>query len=217
MSAKKNYLFLLFFVVLIAFSYFYFTGKQLVYQEITSFEGCAKAGFHLLPTYPEQCKMPGKIFTNPQQTTEKAVIEKIATTTRQNYENLSYFIDGQVVTLNDGIGILPSNTLPRRATSTIMVTDYKMSIDMNADSLVDTIFLLKTTSSKENKSTYYLSSALALNTGYFGLNLVALDEDISLVSLMYKDSKITVKYTDAHSNKKTRYFKFENNFLQELN
>ena len=64
-----------FIVIALIGSYFFFRQIQSDYLAINSFQSCVDAGYPVLTTYPEQCKIPGKTFTNEAQLKEADVKE----------------------------------------------------------------------------------------------------------------------------------------------
>lgn len=219
MKLTKNYLFLIGFFCIAGFSYFYFSLKQENYKEITSFEACTRAGFTITSTYPEQCVMPGKSFTNPNQ---KGKVLGVAVTgslpeTQETYKNLTYFFEGQAVIFKDGMGLIELGTPLKKARTTLSFTDIASTADINNDSNPDTTFLVKTTEENQNKSKYYLTAAVSLNNGYSGLNALYIGTNITPLQLFYEQSEIVFIYKDEFSVDKKKYFKLVHTILEEVN
>ncbi len=147
---KSSLFYLLIIFILGVASYTYFLRVQENYRSITSFASCVDAGYPILPTYPEQCRIPGKTFTNPNQVREELSPSLLATSTT-NHTELKYLVDGDLVTIGSSSSQLAS-------------TDLYLSADLNKDSLSDTVFIAsKKIDSKE--TAYYLLLALGLHSG----------------------------------------------------
>lgn len=147
---KSSLPYLLIIFILGAGSYVYFLRVQENYRSITSFASCVNAGYPILPTYPEQCRVPGKIFTNPNQVREEPSPSQIATSTMSHVE-LKYLVDGEFVAIGSSSPQLAS-------------TNLYLNADLNKDSLSDTVFIAsEKIDSKE--SVYYLLLALGLHSG----------------------------------------------------
>ncbi len=223
LSSNYIFLFLLIFGVLpISFTYFNATQKE--YRKINSFDDCVQAGVAVVPTYPETCRVPGKVFTNPRQ---KVAMGNNTDTTNSststyglfNPRNNAYFIDGQQVLLRNGIGILPPSS-SNRATTTVSVSNGFALFDINKDMIRDKIFLLMLTEEGQKKSSYYVAALLSLNNGYIGSNASLLGLDVSSTTINIKDNKLEVEYNQKNTggvvthNKK--YFIFKDELIQEV-
>lgn len=147
---KNNLIYLGVLVTIAAIFYVYFRKTEEVYIGITSFEACVMAGYPVLPTYPEQCKIPGKIFTNLSQVKEVSVPPQPATSTR-SYVDLEYLIDGVPVTLGT-------------SSAQLVPTNLSRAIDVNNDSLIDVVFVASKYT-ESNKPDYYVLLALGLHNG----------------------------------------------------
>ena len=182
-----------------------------------------QAGYPKRSTYPEQCVMPGKIFTNQIQKkdTENHNLPSASTTKEflsSYFRNLSYLLEGQLIILHDGEGELPSNRILKRATTSIEVIGDKFLFDINNDKIEDTVFIFHTVSKNIQKSSYYVASAMSLNTGYVGTNALYVGDDFLGNAFMYKNGEIIMGYTtkDATTTLKQKYFVYENNLLEEV-
>lgn len=202
-------------------SYTYFMSVHSRFRSITSFDECVKAGFQILTTYPEKCVLPGKVFTNPLQHEEKITRELLTSTTStitSDYKNLSYMIEGQEVILKNGIGILGSNQLVNRPTSTIEIAGNAVSLDINNDSRSDIVFLLHTVGNKKSKDTFYVSGVLTLHNNSTGLNAVYLGDTLKDAALTLKNGEIAVTYTSlgVASSTVVKYFIVSDALLKEV-
>ncbi len=200
----------------LAFSYFYFSAQHARYKDITTFEECVKGGFEVLATYPEQCKMPGKTFVNPAQEKQKEPPKALAPKIEDSFQNLSYFIEGQKFSLENGIGLIPSNTIPGKATSTIGIVETPALFDINNDFSPDIIFLLKSVELSTKRTLYYISSAVTLNTGYSGLNALYIGQMVASSTFTHKNGEIVLRYNDEKGAQQTKYFVLQNDILKEL-
>lgn len=166
-------------------SYIYFLKTEEAHSSITSFESCLKAGYPVLPTYPEECKIPGKTFTNPNQVKEVVSPSQTASSTKA-YFDLEYLINGAKVT----IGTRDEQLLP---------TQVGHAIDLNNDSLLDVAFVAEKKVSIET-SEYYLLLALGLHNGGFtaanGLLISELTSKAKPTNVyINKNNEIEVAYT----------------------
>ena len=226
MRRLKNNTLLFALIVVLLISFFYFKAAQNHYQSITTFKACVDAGFEKLTTYPETCKMPGKIFTNDEQ--QEAIAMKHAsdtamkidtTTTAPDFKNLTYSFEGEPIMLRNGQGVIPSNPLSKRGTTTIEVIGPQLLFDITGDSIPDTVFLLRTSNSTSSTSSisYYISSALSLNTGYIGINILPLRTMSASSTFVYKNGEIVLNFLDnATRTTVTKHFILENNLLKEI-
>jgi hypothetical protein len=113
-----------------------------------------------------------------------------------DYKNISYTIDGQVVTLVDG----RSEVASAPGSSTKIVTQYFGNDavgDLNGDGLPDIAFIL-TQSSGGSGTFYYAVVALKSATGYVGSNAILLGDRIAPQSTEIKDGEVIVNYADRN-------------------
>lgn len=199
-------------------SYFFFKHIQNEYDAIRSFSDCVDAGYPVLTSYPEQCKIPGKIFTNEKQTqeTESKEITTLHPEKNMNPKNASYDIEGESFLLQNGV-----------ATTTDTKITYfgnELRIDLSGDGKEDTAFLL--TVEKGGSGTfYYLVAALNTENGYTGTNGVFLGDRIAPQTTEWKNESIVVNYADRKIDQPmttkpsigiSRYFKVVNQTLTEI-
>lgn len=226
-TTKSNKL-KLFFNFLIASSlfglYFFFKQIQSEYLAITSFQNCVDAGYPVLTTYPEQCKIPGKTFTNEAQLKESDVKETPSTVSEKNMnpKNTSYDIEGDHVLLQNGEW--RSTPLSSSTNKIVKYFGNELRIDINADGKEDTVFLL-TENSGGSGTFYYVVAALNSDGGYTGTNGVLLGDRIAPQTTEFKNAEIVVNYTDRNPGEPmttrpslgvSRYFKIENQTLVEV-
>ena len=198
-------------LLLLVFLYWYFSSINEGYTSIVSFDDCVKAGYPVLKRYPEQCKMPGKVFVNPDQK-EALVAEKKPEPSFPDYKNITYIFEGEEVPFVRGIGILPKNELLRDGTTTIEASENPFKIDITGDSISDIVFILHT---KSAKNTYYLASAIGLHQGYVGTNALLLGDDVSVPVFSYLNGLVELTYTASSSKQIKRTFGYFNSLLQE--
>lgn len=181
---------------------------------IHSFDDCINAGFPSLKTYPETCKIPGKLFTNESQRQEDAV--PIATSSTEalisKYKNLSYFIDGQKLTMIEGIGVFAASTSKQ---ITFKLTDA-ISVFKDTANKEYAFFLVVREDAISKQESYYLGSALSLNFSFTGLNFLFLDTTISAVMFEYINDRLVVTYSTKEGVQKKRNFILENNLIREI-
>ena len=198
-------------------SYQYFHSVQRDYAAVTSFKECVDSGFKVLAVYPEKCVMSGKSFTNPLQKESIPIISTTNTTQSNNFKNLSYRINEQSILLVDGESTSTHLGVSNEAVKFI-ITGQPFLYDINEDTKEDVIFLLKMTGDKSRKDVYYLSTALALNTGYLGTNALYVDVSILSSTFVYKNGEIVLSYTtkEATTTTKEKVFLLNNGILKQI-
>lgn len=210
---KRNHIFIIILGVLCVFVYTYFQKKQKEYRGITSFEECVKAGYEVTSSYPEVCKLPGKNFQNPKQKnidgsnshqTDEPPVEKFLT--------VPYLYNGETYYLSDS-----SKSTSTRRISNFRYTGSSHIADVNNDTIKDTILLLQFGSNEiASTSPYYLAASIKLNDGVAGSNIIYIDRNISIPSILFKNGMIYVNYTiNNSSTTKEKHYIFENDILKE--
>ena len=92
-------------------------------------------------------------------------------------QNATYLIEGQAVTLVDGT----AETAAAPGSASKQVTSYfgnEVALDLNADGLMDSAFLL-TQNSGGSGTFYYVAAALQTTGGYLGTNAILLGDRIA--------------------------------------
>ena len=201
------------------FSYQYFHTVQVKYLSITNFKACVDAGFTVVPSYPEKCVMPGKFFSNPLQKAAASTQGTQNATTSEEYKEIQYLFDGQLVKLKDGVGTVSGSANNKQSSSTLRVIGKPFFHDTNDDGKLDTIFLLDLSSTGTNAYSQYLSVALQLNNRYAGTNALFVDNGIITVSFGYKNGMILINYTTVSSSTRNieKHFMVTNGILEEIN
>jgi putative hemolysin len=151
------------------------------------------------------------------------VIKDVSTTDDNsvpNIKNAIYVIDGQAITLKDGV--YKSEIATDGASQS--VTSYfgnDAQGDLNGDGKDDRAFLI----SQDNSGSgtfYYLAGALATDTGYKILNTILLGDRISPQPTGIKQGVVIVNYADRQADESmstapsvgvSKYFKVINNQL----
>lgn len=187
-------------------SYIYFLKTEEAHSSITSFESCIKAGYPVLPTYPEECKIPGKTFTNPNQVKETTSPAQTSSST-ETYFDLQYLINGAKAT----IGTSSEQFLP---------TQVGHVIDLNYDSLPDVAFVVEKKVGAET-SEYYLLLALGLHNGEFaaanGLLISELTTKAKPTNVyINNNNEIEVAYTCIEGHECFYKFIVKDDILQPL-
>lgn len=111
-----------------------------------------------------------------------------------DYKNISYQIDGQTVTLKNGLSEV--DIVPGSASKS--VTRYfgnEARGDFNGDGMEDVAFLL-TQNNGGSGTFYYLVVALKNKSGYQGTNGILLGDRIAPQTTEWRDGFITVNYAD---------------------
>ena len=141
-----------------------------------------------------------------------------------NSKDATYIIDGESITLKDGVNELVVDEGSESKT----ITRYfgnDASGDLNGDRKNDTAFIL-TQDGGGSGTFYYITAALATDKGFNGLNAILLGDRISPQTTEIKDGKIIVNYADRKVGEPmsatssvgfSRYFQVTNNQLIEVN
>jgi len=199
-------------------SYTYFIREHHRYESITTFKECVSAGYLVLQTYPETCTMPGKSFSNPlQKKSETNKLSVASSSNKDDFKNLMYLSDGQQVQLRDGTGQLVP-MVQGDTTKTFTIVGDPFLQDINNDSIADTIFLLQSNNSRTNKNNFYISAAMSLRSGFTGLNILYLGDDILSGMFTYKNGEVVIGFNtlQATSTILQKYFVLDNLLLQEV-
>jgi hypothetical protein len=208
-------------LIIFAGLYFYFENLNKQHLAVQSFKDCVAAGYPLLKTYPERCKIPGKIFENPLQAAEPLkTVTEVATSTpylsQYTYKNIAYTIEGSLFRMSNGVAFMPPNATTR-ATTTITYFGKEVRTDFNNDKEIDIAFLV---TSVENtvSSNFYIVTALQKEKQYTGTNAILIGKDIIPLSTHYENKTIVVRFTTKFTPNKpqARYFTVENNLLKEI-
>ena len=215
---QKNYMFIAVTVCAVVVGYTYFFNKQKTFNAITSFKECVARGYQVTLTYPEECRIPGKKFTNPAQVAEMIPTPEPVSGIINDFLNQTYIIDGQAVPLTDGKGNLPPTILQRRyATTSIFYKNIKLESDINNDTINDVIFLLENRDvDASNATSFYITASVSLHTNFVGVNGLFVAQDIIDTTLSYKNSEIILEYRSASTSEKiSKKYIFENDILKE--
>lgn len=203
--------------------YFFFKQAQKEYEAITNYQECLDAGYPMLATYPEQCKIPGKTFTNQSQ---KASVDIIATSTpkEKNYKSTSYLLEDKAITLQNGVANIPLDP-NSSSTNKIQYFGNEVRGDFDTNGTEDIAFLL-TSNSGGSGTFYYVTVALSdIDHTYKGTNMLLLGDRIAPQSTELKNGEIIVNYADRKPNDPmsmkpsygvSRHFKVINNTLVEV-
>ncbi len=228
-SNRTNKLKIFFYVGLVVSlvgTYIFFTQIEKEYLAIKTFQDCVDAGYPVLTTYPEQCKIPGKVFTNTIQVAEKETQEVPVITSPEknmNPKNASYDIEGQIVQLSNGTAVTTSSSSVSNS-QTVKYFGNELRLDVNGDGKEDTALLLTTTTSGTG-TFYYLVVALNKDGGYIGTNGVFLGDRIAPQSTEFKNGEIVVNYAERKPEESmstkpsiavSRYFKITDDTLVEI-
>lgn len=116
----------------------------------------------------------------------------------EDYKNISYEIDGELVVLANGKS--ETGAIPESASK--IITQYfgkELKKDFNNDGAEDIAFIL-VQGGGGTGIFYYLAVALKMNSGYVGTNAVFIGDRVIPQAVEFKDRKITVKYLDRKQN-----------------
>jgi hypothetical protein len=222
MKYTSNTLFIFVFAGLLTLSGLYFFLQQQYYASVTSYDECRKVRFHVLTTYPEQCKIPGKVFPNPKtkDTLQKNEVMNSSNTIPKDgelFKSSAYFINGTQVIFNNGSALYEVSSNKERYTARYNIMGGELHHDINDDGKPDVVILIKESDSTSSTTRgYYITSALSLNNGYVGTNTFLLGKDYASSSLTFKNGSVALIYNDSSSAQKTRYFTIKNGILKEI-
>jgi len=151
---------------------------------------------------------------------------EVETSPEESLKNGTYFIDNQPITLVNGV----SETELAPGSTSKQVTRFlgnQVEIDLNADGLLDSAFLLQ----QENGGSgifYYVVAAIKTENGYLGTNAMFIGDRIAPQSTNIdpnNSSQFIVNYADRNANEPmssiptigvSKTFKFENGSLVEV-
>lgn len=213
-------------IIFIYIIYLYFKQAQTKYLSITNFDECVSAGYQILTNYPEQCKIPGKVFVN---TTQIASAITVSTTTAvvksRSPKNTSYDIEGKIYTLNNGMVEQVENADGIMSTTTIKYFGNELRVDVTNDNKEDSAFIL-TSNNSGSGVFYYLVVAVINNSGeYDGTNGVLIGDRIIPKTTEFRNGEIVVNYLDRKFEEPmstkpsvltSRHFKVSNDVLVEI-
>lgn len=215
---QKNMILVGIIVLVTVTSYQYFHAVQVKYLHITSFKECINAGFKVESSYPEKCIMPGKSFLNPLQTEYLSTNKGGVLTTSNDFKNLLYTINEQQVLFVDGKSVLTSDSAQKVSSTTFEIAGKPFMYDINNDNKEDVVLLLKMTTGDAKQIIYYITSAVALNTGYSGTNALYVDSNLLSSVFLYKNGELVLGYTtkEATTTLREKYFTFTGDILKQI-
>ncbi|HNW94915.1 MAG TPA: hypothetical protein PKW57_04000 [Anaerolineaceae bacterium] len=176
------------------------------------------------PTSPTAVVPTNAPTTVPSEIPVQAA--EVETSPEESLKNGTYFIDNQPITLVNGV----SETELAPGSASKLVTRFfgnQVEIDLNADGLLDSAFLLQ----QENGGSgifYYVVAAIKTENGYLGTNAIFIGDRIAPQSTSIdpnNPSQFIVNYADRNANEPmstiptigvSRTFKFENGSLVEV-
>ena len=169
--------------------YLFFTHIEKEYMAITTFKECVDAGYPILEKYPEECKIPGKVFVNTEQIKEE-IKEDITVISElyMNPKNTSYTIEGAQILLTDGVYV--SNE------QTVTYFGKELRVDLDNDTDEDSSFIATVVHASSTDIAYYLVVSRNEGGEYRGTNGVLLGENISPLSTEFKNNTIVVTYKE---------------------
>jgi len=176
---------------------------------------------------------PAKIATDastneptalPAETSTQSLVGEVIPS--KDVENGTYFIDGQLITLVNGVA--ENEVMP--GSESKQITSYfgnEVEVDLNSDGLLDMAFLLQ----QENGGSgtfYYVAAAVKTADGYLGTNAIFLGDRIAPQSTnldQNNPTRFVVNYVDRKEGEPmsspptegvSKTFKFENGSLVEV-
>lgn len=212
-------------IIALVTAYVFFRKAQEEYLAITTFEQCVEAGYPVITTYPEECKIPGKVFTNTEQiaSEKQPEIESVEPhEVIKDYKNSSYSIDGQRVVVKDGTGV--SRQLATTSVALVTIVSNEITADFDDNNFMDTSVILKVDGGNTG-TFYYFALSLGSSTGNSGTNSIFIGDRILPKSTVFTNGEFTLSYYDRGlrepaSNKPTklmtRKFKLINGTLTEI-
>jgi hypothetical protein len=199
---------------------------QIEYSSIVTFEDCIRAGYPSIPTYPEQCKIPGKVFTNTVQVASRDIVESTSTFPEKNMnpKNTSYDIEGIAILLQNGKGVYATSTSEVSSSSTVEYFGNDLRVDLNNDSKEDAAFFVTRKEVGTQDIYYYLVVALNTRDGYIGTNGILIGDRITPQSIEFKNGEMVATYLDRKPDESmkskptvslSRHFKITDTTLEE--
>ena len=226
---QKNSLLVGLILFAMVISYTYFNGQHRKYSNITSFEACVSAGFPIMESYPERCSMPGKIFTNQLQIKDSAstslqTLNQNSAQGDSTYKNRSYTVDGQQVTLQQGVGALTVYSSSKQVTTPIVASGtLYTTFDINNDASPDSVFFLYVDdiyggSRSEKKHAWYITSSVSLLQDVSGTNALYIGESIVSTDVTYSNNRLQVTYKTSEKDRaiSKKYYTFKDEILKEI-
>ena len=144
------------------------------------------------------------------------------TVTTTSVKDATYLIEGQPVTLVNGLSEI---NIPNSASKqTTRYFGNEVVGDLNGDGKEDTTFIL-TQDGGGSGIFYYVAVALAGDSGYHGLNAILLGDRISPQTTEFQNGEIIVNYADRKPSESfsvapsigvSKYFKVINGELMEV-
>lgn len=140
-----------------------------------------------------------------------------------DYKNISYVIDGEVVTLTDGVHEVEEAP----GSAAMMTTEYfgnEATGDLNGDGVDDIAFLL-TQQGGGSGVFFYVVAALKTDGGYEGTNSLFIGNRIAVQNTEIRDGKIIVNFAErsfdepmaaAPTIQVSKYFSLEDGMLLEV-
>ena len=203
--------------------YFFFRRVQSEYNSILSYEDCIDAGYPMIATYPEKCKIPGKTFINTTQQARTDIVKMTSFTKVKNYRNAYYLIEGEQTTLTHETNKEDSSLLST-STKTTRYLGNEVRGDFDSNGTEDIAFLI-TNNRDGNNAFFYLVVALSdKDHTYTGTNAILIGEEIIPKSTELKNNEIIINYLEREPNTSlstapnvsiSRHFKILNNSLLE--
>jgi len=178
---------------------------------------CVPANVATNASTNEPTAAPAKTLTQPPA--ESAGPSK-------DVENGTYLIDGQPITLVNGVA--EHEATP--GSGSMIITSYfgnEVEVDLNSDGLMDMAFLLQQENGNDSIF-YYVTAAINTGDGYLGTNAIFLGDRIAPQSTnidLNNPSQFVVNYVDRKEGKPmsssptegvSKTFKFENGSLVEV-
>lgn len=212
-------------IIALITAYVFFRKAQEEYLAITTFEQCIEAGYPVIATYPEECKIPGKVFRNLEQiasTKQPEIVPTISLDVVTDYKNTSYAIDGQRVALKEGVGL--SQQLGTSSPVTVKIFSNEVTADFDQNNFMDTSVLLEVNGADAGVF-YYFALSLSSSTGSVGTNSIFIGNRILPKSTVYTKGEFTLSYYDRGLHESmatkptklmTRKFKLINGTLTEI-
>lgn len=201
-SNRKKFWYIFFLFILALLTYPYFASLEKQHSSIRTFKECVDAGYSILETYPEQCKMPGKSFTNPDQVKETSSPKEEI---ESPFLNHSYLVNGTPVYV--------TTSTDATTTSSLHYDNLLYKAVVSQDTLEDTLFIAKKTS--EGKELYYIFLALGLYNGSVApANGIFLGEEKPLSVARSNEGHILVTLKCSSTTVCTKKFVVKNDILE---
>lgn len=193
-------------VAILAGVYLYFQAQEKKFASILTFNDCVDAGFPVLETYPEQCKIPGRTFVNDHQLKATSTPP---TQIEDDFLTHEYLLGGSPIRVYKSIDTL-------NGTSSFVYQGMSYIEYLNDDRLKDRVFIIERITEKVTE--YYILLALGLyNGGTAPANAILLGHARPLSLTKEPSGRLQVRISCEGPNKCYKNFIVKDGILEQSN